>query len=218
MGKYSLLSTCLVLGLLSLSSVEAETIFGESSIKAEVFLNSEIPPLIPAPGPDEEVEFPEVEGELGLVAIRYISNLNFGITNVTQKKNTVYLPFDRDVIGGDAHNSVVIQDYSGNQNGWSLVVQLDTTQMKGAVLTFLPEWANGSALGGEEFYITPFIQLNEDSQLFASTDVLTIGINTFILSKGIKGVQNSGVSLEVPANVSGEIDGDLTWTLIAGPS
>lgn len=193
------------------------TIEGETNVLAELFYDINSPPSIPIPGPDEDILFPDVEGQFGPVGIRYVSDLNFGLINVKQKNQTIYLPFDRKILDGNAHNSVVIQDYSGNSNGWSLNIQLDMKNMRGSVLTFIPEWTNGTSINGEEFYISPVVHLNDDSQVLVHTNTLNIGINSFALSKGIVGNQKSGVSLEVPANVAGDITGEVLWTLTAGP-
>ena len=201
-----------------------------------------VPPLDPqAPDPTNPVAPPQ--GGSGPLSIDYVSNLNFGINNITNTNATYYAKAEVLSAGPNAGKNspdyIQVTDNTGSFKGWALTVkQNDEFRLSGSAPS---STAVGDILTGAQLMLskgqvngiagvptsvnptgTATINLSSSAQN-VMTAATNQGMGTWIYAMGTGADYNgttSPVSLSVPGTTmkkAGVYSTTLTWTLQQTP-
>lgn len=186
-----------------------------TDVKAEIKLPDstaiEIPPVDPdGPGIPPDIK-PNPELGDGL-AIMYVSDLNFGISDFNQTEETKLVAASDSVGGVNFDNMVTITDIRSedSRDGWELRVTQDNELFSGGSITMNPTVDSNNSNGVT--VVENELALNNESQRFASAD------NSMAGQAGTTSIGMGEVSLVIPAGTGvGTYNSTLTWNLVAGP-
>lgn len=193
------------------ASYENDGLTAKSDVSVTLELDSELID-IPNPGPEDPEIDPEnppvTNPEIGNFGIRYVSDMNFGVHNVSTDAQEFLSTFDEAFLNESQFNHLVVQNFEADNNGWSITVEQEGAFIPGSTLTFAPGMVTDSTI---MFSLPATLDVTADNgaQDFVS-DANGLGITTLILN-------SNGVKLAVPANTAvGEYNTVLVWNIVAG--
>lgn len=167
---------------------------------------------IPNPGPSDPIVNPEnppvTNPDIGSFGISYVSDLNFGVQNISSQNEEYVSTFDEAFLNDSQYNHLVVQNFEANNENWSITVEQEGAFIPGSTLTFSPSQSTGSTI---ELLFPQTLSVTADNgaQNFA-TEAKGLGVSTILLN-------SDGVQLSVPANTAvGEYSTTLVWNLVAG--
>lgn len=152
---------------------------------------------------------------MGALSLRFVSDLEFGETSVSNSDQTVFSKPTVDTEGQEIPNMVTVQD-TRPQGDWTLMVKQSEELVSGAIIRLTPyvHEQNMEDFGIHIFYEE--LQVIRSGNIFASTRG-SLG-NPGVVSLGMNRPEKQGVQLEVPKNVGvGDFKTTLIWNLIDAP-
>ncbi|MHC5373975.1 WxL domain-containing protein [Enterococcus sp. LJL120] len=200
----TLFSFCLLASLtIDQHSVSASALGGSGSVTVR---GSEVTPPKDPEKPGEEVDPGPGPSTTGDLRIDFVSSLNFGATKITEtnrKYDSLAQLFHNDTNARGYY--IQVTDQRSDAQGWtltlsqdsqfnsSIIQDLDSQQLSGAVLSFDKGWANSAYTGSAPTVTRDTLAINEMGTAYTVASATSgQGVGIWTISFGASGENISG--------------------------